>query len=639
MKRHLSAIFAGDIVGYSRLMEADEAGIIARQKRHLEEAVKPAIARHDGRIVKLMGDGILIEFPSVVEAVACAVDLQTEMERRDADQPEDRRIRYRVGINLGDVFEDEGDVFGDGVNIAARLQEIADPGGICISGTAYDHLKANIPVTYKPLGEISVKNITQPVRVYKVIRTGSPQAIGPPAAARPPWPARPLAAMLAGAVLLLALVAGAGWWWVAVPRTAPQPQAAAAAVASLVTRSAALPDAGSPDRPSVAVLPFDNLGGGQDQDYFSDGMTEDLITDLSQVSGLFVIARNTVFTYKGRPVSIPQIGRELGVKFVLEGSVRRAGDKVRINAQLIDASTGGHVWAERFDRDMADVFAAQDDVVKRIVGALRVTLKTEEADRLSRADRIDPEAYDLMLRGLERLRRFSGETNIEAREYFERALAIEPDFARALADLALTHSLDAEQFWTADPERSLQMALDLGVEARRLDAGLAQVHFVLANAYRAAGQLEQSIAAAGRALDLDPSYADAYGALAFALNNAGRPHEALEAIRRAAELNPLRPFFYVALEGQAHYLLGEYRTAAELLEQVTRSNPQFPLGRQFLAATYVEMGRIDDADWQVAEAMTLSRHLTLEAIRSRPFYLDPQTQARYVEALRTAGLE
>ncbi len=623
MKRHLRAILAADIVGYSRLMEAGEARTIARQKVQMDDTIKPAIEHQDGRIIKLMGDGILIEFPSVVGAVACAVAVQQNMAINEADVPEDQRITYRIGINLGDVFYEGGDVFGDGVNIAARLEAMADPGGICISGTAYDHLKTNIPVTYQSLGDVTVKNISHPVRVYRVLLPG--QAVVAPA--------RPKGRLIAALIVILLLIAGGGVWW------ARQPAPDTSVAQNTAPANPTLPDARTTDRPAIAVLPFDNLSNDPEQEYFSDGMTEDLITDLSQVSGLFVLARNTVFTYKNKAVNVQQVGRELGVSYVLEGSVRRVGDRVRINAQLIDTKTGGHLWAERYDRDMTDVFALQDDVVQRIVSALEITLDTDEKTRLAHSDKIDPAAYDALLRGLEKLRRFSSETNLEARAFFESAIAIEPDFARAIADLALTYTLEAEQHWTDTPKAAAKRGLELGLQAIALEPNMAQIHFVLTVAHRNAGQFEESIAAARRSIELDPNYADGYASMAISLNYGGHPQEALESIQRATRLNPLKPFFYVWTEGQSHYLLGNYETAANLFLQVTESNPHFSGGHKMLAITYAELGQLDDARWSADELLTVSPDFSVETEEKMTPYSDPAVKSRYIDALRKLGIE
>lgn len=632
MKRQLSAILAADMVGYSRLMEADESGTIERQKTYLSTTIKPLIEQFRGRIVKLMGDGILVEFASVIDAVECAVAVQRAMLECEAGIPEERRIVYRVGINLGDVFFDDGDIFGDGVNIAARLEQLAEPGGICISGTVYDHLKSNVEVGYESLGEVKAKNIEQAVRVYRILTdeqhvgsvvTGKRSRLG----ARN-W-------VLAAAVVLALIVGGGAWWWV---QNSDGPSGASMATDSqgeVLSSSSAI---SSSDKPSVAVLPFDNLSGDPEQDYFSDGMTEDLITDLSQVSGLFVLARNTAFTYKGRAVNVREVGRELGVNYVLEGSIRKSGDRVRINAQLIDTKTGGHLWANRYDRKLTDVFALQDEVTQKIVEALAVTLKAGEKERLTSAVQVDPEAYDTLLRGLEKLRRFSLETNLEAREFFEQAIALDPKFARAHADLALTYALEAEQHWTRDADKSAQLALKIASDALALDSSVTQVHFVLSVVYRNLQRIDEATAAARQAIAFEPNYADGYATLAINLNLGGSPKKGLTAIRHATKLNPRKPFFYVWTEGQSHYLLGNYDEASRLFEQVAISNPHFPAAHKMLATTYIELGRVEDAKWAAAELLTIAPEFNLAAEKVAAPYTDKAVRLRYIGNLRKAGI-
>ena len=637
MKRHLRAVLAADIVGYSRLMEADEAGTITRQKNHLSELIKPTIAEHDGNIVKLMGDGVLVEFSSVVDAVQCAIALQRAMVGREADIPEDQKIRYRVGINLGDVFFEDSDIFGDGVNIAARLEQMAEPGGICVSGTAFDHLKYNIEAGHEFLGELRVKNIQQAVRVYRILidEKSAAAAIANPISRTGirNW------AVVATVFVLCAIAGGTWWWWAQQPdQTVVKSEVAANVAGSRADNS---PDVGrTPSNGlSIAVLPFDNLSGDPEQDYFSDGMTEDLITDLSQISSLFVLARNTVFTYKGKAVNVQQVARELGVGFVLEGSVRKSGDRVRINAQLIDAHTGGHIWANRYDRKLTDVFALQDDVVQKIVTALAITLKPEEKQRLATSSKVHPGAYDLLLRGLEKLRRFSRETNLEAQTYFEQAIALDPTFVRAHADLALTHALQAEQHWTEDPVSSSQRALEIANHALTLDVANAQVYFALSVIHRSLGNSDDAVLVSKRTVELEPNYADGYATLAISLNYAGYPNEGLEAIKRATRLNPLKPFFYVWTEGQSNYLLGRYEEAAKLFEQVAGANPEFPAGHKMLAATYAEIGRIQDAKWAASELLTIAPGFNLSSEAERISYKNTVVLERYIEGLRAAGLE
>ena len=369
--RRLAAVLAADMVGYSRLMGADEAGTIARQRTVYAEVIDPAIAGHGGRIVKTTGDGLLAEFPSVVDAVACAVAMQTGLAGRETDRPDDQRMRYRMGINLGDIVIEGDDILGDGVNIAARLEGLAEAGGICISGDVYRQVRNKLDLAFEDLGEQRVKNIAEPVRTYRI-----------------------------------GLAVGAG----ARPPRAGEPQVA-------------------PDKPSIAVLPLNNMSGDPEQAYFADGITEDIITDLSKISGLFVIARNSSFAYKGQSADRRQVSRELGVRFVLEGSVRKAGGRVRINAQLIDGPSGGHLWAERYDRDLEDIFAVQDEVTLSIVEALKVELTSGEQSRRAGRDKVDPEAYDHLVRARTCLHRFTAESMVECRDAAERALELDPGLA------------------------------------------------------------------------------------------------------------------------------------------------------------------------------------------------------------------
>jgi len=622
MKRRLSAIFAADMVGYSRLMEADEVGTIQRQKVHRAELINPKFEEFHGRIVKEMGDGILTEFPSVVEAVQCAVAVQREMSDREADVSEDRRIVYRIGINLGDIVIQGDDIFGDGVNVAARLEQLAEPGGICISGTAYDHLKSKVEVGYESLGDVRVKNIKQAVRAYRVLT--DPDHVGETIGEKRLKFAISHRIAAIAAVLLIAIVAIGTWWQLQQPDTEPV--------------DALNMDIGLPDKPTIAVLPFSNLSGEEDQEYFSDGMTEDLITDLSQISGLFVIARNSVFTYKDKAVNVQQVGSELGVKYVLEGSVRKIGDRVRINAQLIDTQTGGHLWASRYDRKLKDIFALQDEVITKIIEALTITLKPDEKERLSVSVQVVPEAYDVLLRGLEKLRRFSKETNLEAREYFEQAIGIDPTLARAHADLALTYLIETEQNWSSDSGHSIETALIIAEHALSLDESIAQVHFVLANIYYNLRRLDDAVAAAKYSIGLDPNYADGYTVLAIILNYYGKPNEGLASIKNAMNLSPSKPFFYVWVEGQSQYLLGDYERAALLFEQVAESNPEFSVAHKMLAATYIELGRIEDAEWAAIELLTIAPNFTLADENARIPYKERRVRERYIESLRKAGI-
>src|SRR6516164_9277099 len=399
MERRLAAIFAADVAGYSRLIGADEEGTLERLMAHRRELIDPKIAEHQGRIVKTTGDGVLVEFASPVKAVRCAIEVQHGMVDRNADVPREQRIEFRIGINLGDVVVEDGDIYGDGVNVAARLENIAEPGAVYISRAVRDFVNDQTEMALEDLGEKPLKNIAKPVRVFRI--------------------------------------------------AAPDRAAAAPAAAG----SPALPH-----KPSIAVLPFANMSGDAEQEYFSDGMTEDLITDLSKISALFVIARNSSFAYKGQSVKVQEIGRDLGVRFVLEGSIRKAGNRVRITAQLIDAGNGGHVWAERFDRDLTDIFATQDEVVQRIVGVLAVTLTQGEERRLRRRGTGNVEAYECWLRARESLMRGTRESVMQARALHRRAIEIDPQFAAPHAGMALAGITDYVNAFTPDPAQSLEEA-------------------------------------------------------------------------------------------------------------------------------------------------------------------------------------
>jgi TolB-like protein/class 3 adenylate cyclase/tetratricopeptide (TPR) repeat protein len=621
MERKLTAILAADVVGYSRLMEIDEAGTLAALKSHRADLIDPEIVKWRGRIVKLMGDGALVEFASVVNAVSCALAIQEGIAGRNESLPEDRRIEFRIGVHLGDVMIEGDDIYGDGVNVAARLEGLAEPGGICISQQAFDQVETKLDLAYEDLGAQRVKNLARPVRVYR-LRSGGEGSSEPVATKR-----RGLSVIqvIGSATVLLLVVAGLvlGWW---------QPWVSKEEPASMERMALPLPD-----RPSIAVLPFNNFSNEPSEEYFADGMTEDLITDLSKVSGLFVIARNSVFTYKGRAVKIRQVAEELGVRYVLEGSVRRAGSQVRINVQLIDATTGGHLWAERYDGTLEDVFALQDEVSRKIVSALAVTLTPDEQQRSNQAQ-ASPEAYDLLLRGLERFRRFTREANVEAREYFERAVAVDPDFARAHADIALTHAEEIFHGWSESLERSSRLALEKAQYALTLDDNSRVAHFALAFTYLNVMRYDEALAANRRVLELNPNHAEGHAQRGLILSHVGRPAEALEAIRIAMRLDPRHPFFYVWILGQAQFLLKQTDEAITQFEKSIESNPDFVIGHLMLASAYAHAGRIEDAQWEAEEILVLLPDFTLTAEREKAAYKDPAHLEYYLEGLRKAGL-
>ena len=580
-QRRLAAIFAADMVGYSRLMEADERGTIARQKAHRAELFDPTIAKHHGRIVKLMGDGMLVEFASVVDAVACAISIQRTMEENESPIPEDKRIRYRIGINLGDIIVDGDDILGDGVNIAARLQEIAEPGGVCISDMVQQQIEGKVDTEFQDAGEHQMKNIARPIHIWRWDGEETPAIPREPGISKPP----PL-----------------------------------------------------PEKPSVAVLPFENMSGDPEQEYFADGVTEDIITSLSKLSQLLVIARNSSFTYKGRAAKIQEIAAELGVRYILEGSVRKAGDRVRISAQLIDSATGGHLWGERFDRELTDIFAVQDEVTREIVSAMALKLTADEQGRLNHKSTDNLEAYDYFLRGREQHWLMSKNGNAQAKVLFKRALDLDPEFAPAYAFLADERILDHINQWHDPAERPLEHAYELAQRAVSLDDTYARSHYALGNAKLWKREHDQAFAEFERSVALDPNFASGHGGMGWVLQYAGRSEEAIELINRGMRLDPHFPDVRLHWLAQAYFQLGRYEEAIDILKRRIKRNPETDVSRVLLAASYGHLGRAEEAKASWAEALRVNPDYSLEHRRQILPYKDPRDFDRLVEGLRKAGL-
>jgi adenylate cyclase len=622
MERRLSAIFAADMVGYSRLMEADEIGTLQRQKTHRSELINPTFEEYHGRIVKEMGDGILVEFPSVVEAVQCAVTIQQEMIDREADVSDDLHIQYRIGVNLGDIVIEGDDIFGDGVNIAARLEQMAESGGICISGTAYDHLKSKVEVGYEFLGEVQVKNIKQAVRAYRVLT--DPDQVGVTVGEKRIRLAITHRFAAMAAVLMVAIIGSVAWWWLQQRNVEPIDPSKIAIVL--------------PDKPSIAVLPFDNMSNDPQQDYFSDGITEDLITDLSQISGLFVIARNSVFTYKGRAVKIQTVGRELGVKYVLEGSIRKQGNRVRINAQLVDSQTGGHLWAERFDRDFDDIFALQDEVVEKIVLALQVRLTTNEKRGLLSPHTNSTKAYDIFLQGRKEFIRRSKDGNGIALALFEDAVNLDSQFARGYAYLAWAHTREFIDGWSDNSANSLKLARNLVDKAVAIDNRLPLPHFVNGLVALYEKDHEKALASMAKAIALDPNFSDAYAVTTRILNLAGRPETGLKPMETAMRLSPNRPQAYFFILGTAYFGLGRYEDAAKMFKKALERNPSAQRPRMWLAATYSMLDQIEDAEWEASEILSLNPNFSISQIGRVIPFKNPAHLEILINGLRKAGL-
>jgi TolB-like protein/rhodanese-related sulfurtransferase len=565
-------------------MGKDEEGTLAALKAHRKDLLEPKAAQYHGRTVKLMGDGALMEFGSVVDAVLFAIEVQSAMRGRNAGVPEDRQIIYRVGINIGDIIVEGDDIYGDGVNVAARLEGLAEPGGVRVSQTVFNHIKGKVDLDFEDLGEQEVKNIAEPVRVYRAVLDDKAAAfVTPVVLPRTPPNRRTWSVAISALFVALLILVGVLWWQ---PRT---PDFEPASLERMV-----LP---IPDKPSLAVLPFDNMSGDPEQEYFVDGMTEDLITDLSKVSGIFVIARNSSFTYKGKPTKVQEVAEDLGVRYVLEGSVRRIGDEVRINAQLVDAIGGNHLWAERYDGSMADVFALQDSVIRQIVAALAVTLSSDEKARALGSETEVPEAYDAFLQGWENYRLGVYEGFTTAAAHFEEAIELDPSFGRAYAALAATHWKQINVNWDYYAGKQWQHLRERGMAmlAKALEFSNPLGYAVSAEVNALEGRHEQALAAIDRAIALAPGDAESFLSKALVLNVLGRAEEAEDAVRTAMRLNPhFRPD-YLRILAQSLFNQKRYEEAADVAERVVKRRQEFGDDYLALAAIYGHLGRLDAA--------------------------------------------
>jgi adenylate cyclase len=580
INRKLAAILAADVVGYSRLMAADEAGTLAALKQHRQTVFEPAVAAHQGRIVKLIGDGTIVEFASVVDAVNCALSVQRPGELRDESQP---KIILRIGINLGDVIIEGDDIYGDGVNIAARLEPVAEPGGICISSIVNESIGNRIDVRFQDSGQINVKNIDRPIRI---------------------------------------------WRWH--PDT----------VNATVTNGRRSNTVNHQPHTAIAILPFTNMSGDSEQEYFSDGISEDIITDLSKIADLTVIARNSSFTYKGRSVDVRTIGRELGVQSVLEGSIRRSGNRVRITAQLIDATSGGHLWADRYDRDLTDIFEVQDDVTRRIVEALKVTLSPGEKERLAETKTSNLAAYDYLLRGREFMlgKEKSRETFEQAITYFKRALEHDPNYSQAYACLGFAHIFDYQNRWTDDPDSSLPLAEQYARAALEKDPNEPLARCVSAMSASFAKDLDRAKSEIDLALSLNPNLALAHNLSGTNRIYAGQPLEAIPKIEYAMRLDPALSPQFLHFLGMAYLLAGKYETAAALLRQRIVLAPRTDFSRALLASALGHLGEFEEARRVWGELREINPSYTfVEHVGRQPFRREDDV-ARIAEGLRNAQL-
>lgn len=625
LPRKLAAILYADVAGYSRLTGEDEEGTHHRLSQYLD-VISASIEQHDGHVVHYAGDAVLADFTTVTDALACATAVQSELASRNQDLPDERKVQFRIGVNLGEVIVDRDDIYGDGVNVAARLESLAEAGGICISESVQTAVGNKLPLGYEFMGEQHVKNIAHPVRVYRV---NGGEATGAKAVARKRAEIAPrnIAVALAAIVGIAVTSSSIIWltpWWSEAP-----------------TRPASTPAITLPDRPSVAILPFANMSDDPEQEYFADGMTDDLITDLSKVSGLLVIARNSVFTYKGHTVDLQQVAKELKVRYVLEGSVRRAGHRVRINVQLVDASAAENVWAERYDREYSDIFELQDEVVSKIVSALKVSLTDAEQTQIDRMPTDDLRAYDYYLRaerGVYSLER--GEV-ADALSFYEQAVALDPNFALAYAGYARA----AVDVWRRDWMEVLPgpvartRAYDAASRALKLHPDLPRAFSVLAVLQLVDGRHEEAMESARRALAVDPNNAEAYANLALVLSYAGGPSDALTAIDVAFRLDPKPEAYFYYVRGVVLFAAREYEQAVEPLERARSTREPSDALREVLAATYAQLGRASQAKGEVTAILervpwaNLAYYRILYAYHKRSEDLE-----HWLEGLRKAGI-
>ncbi len=624
-KRKLAAILCADAVGYSRLMGKDEAGTLATLKAHFQ-AMDSRIGEHRGRVAATQGDSLLAEFGSVVDAVQCALDIQKEIKARNEVVREDSRMLFRIGINLGDVIDEEGNVFGDGVNVAARLEALADPGGICISRSAYEQVKNKLNVGYQSLGSQSVKNIAEPVRVYRVLSESDRfgKAISRAWYRLKQWQK---VAVAVGIAVLQVFVGLAVKKYVDQAGSSP-------GIFSFFAEKTELP---IPDKPSIAVLPFENLTGDPKQEYFTDGFTEQIITSLSKISSLFVISRNSSFTYKGKPVKVQKVSRDLGVRYVLEGSIQKSGDRVRINAQLIDAVSDQHLWAENFDREFRDIFGLQDDIILKILSALQVKLTAGEQARAAAEGTKNLEAYLKFLQAHDYYIQQNRESNAMARRMAEEAIALDPKYANAYALLGATHMNDV-YLGTGNPRESIAKSIELNRKALAMNASLADARSRLGVLYSWSGRYEEGIAEAERGVELDPNSGPANLYLALVLRYAGRSKEAIPVIQKALRLEPFAPDIYQQNLALAYFQTGNCREAVATCDKGLKRQPDNLSSRAIMAAVYGGCGKEKEARKEAAEVLRINPKFTVESYTKILPYKDPSDRERTVQGLRKAGL-
>jgi adenylate cyclase len=624
-KRKLAAILSAGAEGYGRLMGEDEAGTFNTLKAHLQ-VMGSLVEKHKGRVAAIHGDSLLAEFASVVDALECAVGIQKELKGRNEELPKERRMPFRIGIHLGDVLEEEGKIYGESVNVAALLDSLADGGGICVSRSAHDQVKNKLDVGYQDLGQRGAENIPESVRVYRVVLEPDPKwkMIGKIWSRMKQWQK---VALTIGVALLQ--VAGG----LVVKKYFDRPPSPPVATASV--QKAALP---LPDKPSIAVLPFENMTGDPKQEYFADGFTEQIITSLSKIPELFVISRNSTFTYKGRPVKVQQVSEELGVRYVLEGSVQKSSSRIRINVQLIDAVSGRHAWAQSYDRDLKDIFGLQDEVILKITSALSVNLTAGEQARAWAEGTKSLEAYLKLMQGREYRYKGNRESIALARRMAEEAIALDPKYAEAYALLGTTHYLEVF-LGTSRPKDAIAKATEYILKALAMNGSLADAHSMLGVLYAWSGRYEEGIAEAERGVELDPNSGQANYNLTVVLRWAGKSKEAIPVIRKALRLEPIPPDNYVQQMALVYFQTGDCEEALAACDKGLKRQPDHLVSRVIMAAVYGSCGRDKEARKEAAEVLRINPKFTVESFMGNTPYKNPADRDRTAQGLRKAGLQ
>jgi adenylate cyclase len=596
LKRKLAAILSADVEGYSRLMGNDEASTIHTLTAY-KEAMTALINKHQGRVVDAPGDNLLAEFASVVDAVQCAVEIQRELAERNEELPDGRKMVFRIGVNLGDVVEEKDRIYGDGVNIAARLESICDGGGVCISGTAFEHVENKLDLAYEDLGDHQVKNISRPIRVYRVL----------------PYP-------------------GVAAHSVSQAKETLEP-------ASVEKMAFPLPE-----KPSIAVLPFDNMSGDPAQDYIGDGISENIITALSYIPEMFVIARNSSFTYKGKPVKVQQVSEELGVRYVLEGSVLRSGDKVRITAQLIDALTGGHIWSERCDRDLKDFFSLLDEITQAVTVALQVQLTHGQQAMISFGSTRNFEAWGHAVKGMNIFYKFGKEDMAKSRELFEKSVKLDPGYAFPVGMLAWTHKIDAQFGYTDSRDNSLKLSVELAKKSLALNDKNPMVHSLLSHIHMIHGDHDKAVEEGRKAIALGPNYSEVNMLFGEILIYSGNFEEAVRMCETAMRLHPRAPLYYLGHTMTAYYWVGRYNESLALAGQHIDNcrKAGFMLGAVWgltgSIMVKIKLGRLSEARQNAEEILKIWPWYNLDYARSIYFYRNPAHSAQVIDGLRMAGI-